>query len=467
MHTALQWIGSGLREALAMVWLTWWPLIFGFALSGVVQSLVPRNRLRHSLGEDSLASATRASVLGVLSSSCSYAASSMSRALFGRGASWTNSLVFMIASTNLVIELGVVLYRLLGWPFVVAQLVGGVLMIGLLVMLTPLFFSTSLIADIRQHLNFSTEDESAENSGTPAWKDRERYVMAARYSVGDLTMLRRELLAGFIVAGFISVHVSGSWWSHLFLSGHGMWTAVENAAIAPLLAVISFVCSVGNIPLAAALWVHHVAFGGVVAFIFADLVTLPLLAIYRRFYGTKVAVRMFLLLWFVMSVGGVLVDALFTWWHAVPRTSTSDALFTSFPLGTTLVLNVMATLVLLILLVVARRGRRRDAGASDPICGMTVDRSAPAATRQDRGRTVYFCSVRCAERFDLRNLDRDQDEGRDTLTPTAPDARSLDPVCQMWVDPTTATSAEGPDGSLVYFCCDGCRNTFLEEHRTS
>src|ERR1700689_1304708 len=192
-------------------------------------------------------------------------------------------------------------------------------------------------------------------------------------------MLRNELLAGFVVAGFLMADVPGRWWSHLFVSGHGGWTVLENVAVAPLLAVISFVCSVGNIPLAAALWAHGVAFGGVISFIFADLVTLPLIFIYRRFYGTGAALRLFALLWFVMSLGGLVVDRLFHLASWIPASHHVRFASGDFPLGWDLALSVVATIALATLWLVARSSGRSTAVATDPICGMTVDTSAPGA----------------------------------------------------------------------------------------
>jgi uncharacterized protein len=399
MDHATHWIGAGLKEGAAMLWMTWWPLVFGFTLSGLVQSFLPRDGLRRTLGSTTPASVTEASLLGVISSSCSYAASAMARALFARGASWTNSLVFMVASTNLVIELGIVLYLLLGWQFVLAQLVGGALMIIALSLLCGFVFSRSRQERLRERVLGDTPNTTPVSGSS--WRarlhERDNYTRAAQYSIGDLTMLRKELLAGFLVAGFITVHVPDLWWSHLFFTGHGWLTVLENVLVAPLLAVVSFVCSVGNIPLAAALWSHGVAFGGVVSFIFADLVTLPLLLIYRRFYGASSATRLFALLWLVMSGGGLAIDGLFRALHIVAHNRHLAAMNGQFSLGWTLGLNVVATLVLVTLFIAHQSGTR---SARDPICGMTIDVSAPVATRERDGTRYYFCSPRCAERFD-------------------------------------------------------------------
>ncbi len=398
-------VGDGLREALAMLWITWWPLVLGFTLSGFVQSLLPRDGLRAHLGTTNASSVAKSSFLGVISSSCSYAASAMSRALFARGASWTNSIIFMVASTNLVIELGIVLYLLLGWQFVLAQFVGGALMIAAISFVTHYVFSRRYQTALHERVLRDSPPPLAD--ATQGWRerarDRDNYRLAARFSIGDLTMLRKELLAGFVVAGFLMADVPNRWWTHLFVSGHGVWTVLENVTVAPLLAVISFVCSVGNIPLAAALWAHGVAFGGVICFIFADLVTLPLLLVYRRFYGTGAAVRLFALLWLVMSGGGLVVDRLFHAAALVPSSHHVRFAGGNFALGTTLVLNIVATVVLVVVWLLARSTRNSSLVATDPICGMTVNIASPGATRHVGAVEYYFCSPRCGERFDHRH----------------------------------------------------------------
>jgi uncharacterized membrane protein YraQ (UPF0718 family) len=456
LRHVLDWLGSGLRESLAMVWVTFWPLVLGFGLSGLVQSMVPRDGLRAKLGATTPVTTVRATFLGVISSSCSYAASAMSRSLFARGSSLSNALVFMVASTNLVIELGLVLYFLLGWQFVVAQFAGGVLMVIGLALLTRRFFSVKREGELRARVQHDVPEEQRSALATKQrLRDPRYYREGARYSLGDVTMLRKELLAGFLVAGFLSVHVSNTWWSHVFLQDHGAWGVLENAAVAPLVAVVSFVCSVGNIPLAAALWVHGVAFGGVISFVFADLVTLPLLLIYRRFYGSGAALRLFLLLWPLMSGAGLLVDLVFHALGLLPSTRHSAALAGHFPLGATLVLNCLAVAVVVVLWVLAHQ-HEEGLGATDPICGMHVDTNAPAATRVRDGVTNYFCSLRCAEKFER--------EGEPAIKDHANEA--IDPVCSMKVDPKQALWARGPDAVTYYFCSPGCRETFLQDSST-
>jgi uncharacterized protein len=441
----LSWLGSGFKEALAMVWMTWWPLVLGFTLAGIVQGTLPRDALRQRLGSNTARSHATATLLGTLSSSCSYAASAMSRALFARGSSWTNSLIFMVASTNLVIELGVVLFVLLGWPFVVAQLVGGIVMVILLIALTPLMFRRATV----ERLTARVASDSSSTTESTSLSRRERLGLSARYTMGDLTMVRKELLIGFVVAGFLSVHVPNSWWSHIFLNGHGGWTVLENVVLAPLVSVLAFVCSVGNVPLAAALWGHGVAFGGVIAFLFADLVTLPLLVIYRRYYGTATAWRLFALLWATASGAGLVIDGLFRLIHLIPNSHHVKVLSGAFPLGATLVLNVLAAIMLLVVWRLAQGAKGDGHAATDPICGMTVDPSnAPASALRD-GETFFFCSLGCRDKF----LAHDQPV-------SVVGGEPLDPVCGMNVAGREISSV-GPDGATYYFCSEGCRETFL------
>jgi len=436
-----------------MVWVTFWPLVLGFAASGLVQSMIARDGLRAKLGTTSVSSVSRATLLGVISSSCSYAASAMARTLFARGSSFTNAMIFMVASTNLVIELGLVMYFLLGWQFVVAQLAGGVIMVVGLAFATRWYFSPRRETALRTKVLSESPAPAATSLTTrQRLRDPRYYREGARYALGDVTMLRKELLAGFVVAGFLSVHVPNEWWSHVFTQGHGNWAVLENAVVAPLVAVVSFVCSVGNIPLAAALWIHGVAFGGVISFIFADLVTLPLLLIYRRLYGRGAALRLFFLLWPLMSIAGVLVDLAFRSTKLLPSTRHAAALSGHFALGWTLALNCLALLFALVLWRLAHH-HDEPIGARDPVCGMHVDTSAPVATRTRDGVTYYFCSLRCAESFERGDGAMKKDVLGD----------AIDPVCAMAVDSHSALSARGRDNVTYYFCSPGCRATFLEE----
>lgn len=456
MHAVGHFLSSGLRESAVMVWMTFWPLVLGFSISGVVQSFVARDGLRATLGRDSLTSVARASVLGMISSSCSYAASAMARALFARGASFTNATIFMVASTNLVIELGIVLYLLLGWQFLVAELVGGVIMVTLLAIVGNRLLNRDQ-ETLREQVRHDTPtDDDASSAST--MRRRDGWFRAARYCVADLTMLRKELFFGFLVAGFLAAEVPNTWWSHIFLRGHGAVTVIENVILSPLIAVISFVCSVGNIPLASALWVKGVSFGGVVAFVFADLVTLPLLLIYRRFYGSRKMWQLFGVLWVAMSVGGLATELLFRAFHAVPSRTMSTVMHQGFDLGWTLGLNAVAFVVLAMSIFAARKVPVDESVAIDPVCGMQVQKATPAAVADHGGARYYFCAPRCQERF-VANPQRFL--GEVPAMREDRDGDAIDPICGMRVnsrDP--AAQANGPDGP-VYFCSEGCKGRWL------
>ena len=302
-----------------MFWETLWPLVLGFGLAGVVQAFVSRGAMRRRLGDHRPRAVLRASGYGMVSSSCSYAASAMAKSLFVKGADYIAAMVFMFASTNLVIELGIVLVVLMGWQFAVSEFVGGFIMIFLLATLGALWLRGRLVVAgpgaasgrgrAPEHLHGASPPASMEQL---PWSSRLRsragWADSATYTMSDLTMVRRELVIGYTVAGFLAVLVPTSVWQAVFINGHGFWTSVENAMVGPFIAIISFVCSIGNVPLAAALWKGGISFGGVIAFIFADLIAFPLLLIYRRYYGTRLMLRMLVVFWALMSTAGLITE---------------------------------------------------------------------------------------------------------------------------------------------------------------
>ena len=331
--TVLEDIGRSLREGGYMFWDTLWALVLGFGLSGAVQAFVPRDAMRQHLGNHRPASIARASLYGAFSSSCSYAASAMARSLFAKGADFLAAMVFMFASTNLVIELGLLLAVLIGWQFLAAEFVGGVIMIVLLVVFGALWLRGRVIDEARRHAEAATH-EGHHSAGDEHCHGRIRtsggWADAAEYTMSDLRMLRREMVIGFGVAGFLTVLVPTWVWADVFVRGHGFWTNVENAVVGPFVAMISFVCSIGNVPLAATLWKGGIGFGGVVSFVFADLIALPLLLVYRKQYGGRMALRMLAMFWPLMSIAGLATQYLFDamgWvpaWH--PGTVVGDTL---------------------------------------------------------------------------------------------------------------------------------------------
>jgi hypothetical protein len=397
-------IGRSLEEAFFMFWQTLWALIVGFTLSGFVQAFVSRRQMQHAMGDHRPATVARTSLLGAASSSCSYAASALARTLFGRGADFTTAMVFMVASTNLVIELGIVLWLLVGWQFAAAEFVGGAIMVALLTIVLPRVMPASLLESARARAasDLPDADNDATTNGAARLRDPARWAAAAGYTVSDLKMLRREIVIGFVIAGFLAVAVPAGVWNAVFIHGHGALTSIENAVVGPFVAIISFVCSIGNVPLAAALWQQGVAFGGVVAFVFADLIAAPLLLIYCKLYGARLTVRLLAVFWLVMSAAGLLTELLFHATGWIPATRPAVIAPERFAWDHTTVLNLVAlTGFATLLRLHARRDRfgTQASHATDPVCGMQVDRTHPGATLEDAGVRVFFCSPSCRDRY--------------------------------------------------------------------
>ncbi len=387
-------IGRVAREAFAMFWLTLWPLILGFTLAGAIQAFTRRSSLQRNLGTHGPGAVLRASGFGMASSSCSYAAAAVARSLVARGADFVTAMVFMFASTNLVIELGIVLVVLIGWQFAVGEFFGGAVMIVLLATVGVLWLRGRPVADAPRRTG-----SGRQTGGGPSKDARtiDGWADAAGYTLGDLKMVRRELVVGYGIAGLLAVVVPQHVWNAFFVSGHGFWTSLENAVVGPLVALVASVCSIGNVPLAAALWAGGISFGGVIAFIFADLIAFPMLLVYRRYYGTRMALRMLLVFWGVMSVAGLATEYAFGAVGLVPvtRHAVSTA---ALSLGPTTVLNVVFLLLLVGLVVLSRR-RVGDTAAVDPVCGMQVRTAEAPASLEEGDLKVYFCSERCHDRY--------------------------------------------------------------------
>ena len=418
LASALGDVGASLREGFFMFWETLWPLILGFALSGAVQAFVSREQMQRVMGDHQPGSVARAGGLGMVSSSCSYAATAMAKSLFQKGADFTTAMIFMFASTNLVLELGIVLVVLLGWQFAAAEFVGGAIMIVLLALTGGIVIGRRRAEQARarvaggagghdhQAMSGVSEERQAELEHEP-WsvklRSRAAWSDAASYTMADLTILRRELVLGYVIAGFLTVLVPTSVWNDVFAHGHGFWTSVENVIVGPFIAIISFVCSIGNVPLAAALWHGGISFGGVIAFIFADLITFPLLLIYRKYYGGRLTLRLLMWFWVVMALAGLIVEGLFSVAGLIPTDRGRAVVETSFHWNYTTFLNLIFLAVFGYLYWLYRNRERLGGGsgyAIDPVCGMQVQTAHAPAHRTYAGEEYWFCSDRCAERFD-------------------------------------------------------------------
>jgi hypothetical protein len=364
-------IWNGLKDSFLMAWEVWWALVLGFGISAIVQAWVPRERIESALSGSGPKPVALASGLGAASSSCSYAAIAIAKSLFQKGASATTALAFQFASTNLVWELGLVLWVLIGWQFTVAEYLGGIVMIVLMALLLRVFVSPRAEARAREHAREADSGHQHHSGGGErvGWRERVRSLSAwsdVAYNFrGDWQMLWKEISLGFLLAGFIA-QLGDSFFNGLFVTNApGPVNAIENVIVGPIIAVLSFVCSVGNVPLAAVLWSGGISFGGVLAFLFADLIVLPIVAIYRKYYGTSFALRITGLMFLTMILAALAVDGLFSALGLIPtgpRPSRGD-IFGQVQLDYKLALNIVGLAIFAALFWLARRGER-----SGPAC---------------------------------------------------------------------------------------------------
>jgi len=291
-------LGHALGVAGTMTWEITWSLILGFTLAAVIQALVRRQTITRLLGDDSPKTLARATGLGAASSSCSYAAVALARSLFRRGASFTAAMVFEIASTNLVVELGIILALLISWQFTLAEFIGGPIMIVLVAVAFRIFVRQQLIDAAREQADkglagsmegHASMDMSIQSGGSFRRRlvSREGYTAVSHIFVMEWASVIRDIVVGLLIAGAVGAWVPDSFWRHLFLTGHPLAARLWGPVIGPVISLLSFVCSIGNVPLAGVLWNGGISFGGVTAFIFADLIIIPILIIYRKYYGTK------------------------------------------------------------------------------------------------------------------------------------------------------------------------------------
>jgi uncharacterized membrane protein YraQ (UPF0718 family)/YHS domain-containing protein len=420
MADAVSKLGDGLWNAFLMAWEVWWALVIGFAISAIVQAWVPRRRIEAALSGGGLGPVARATALGAASSSCSYAAVAIAKSLFQKGASAASALAFQFASTNLVWELGLVLWVLIGWQFTLAEYVGGIVMIVLMALLVRVFVPAPVEEEAREHARHAAAGHEHHSAGAQL-SPRERLLSADAWSDvahnfrGDWQMLWKEITVGFVLAGFIAL-LGDDFFNGLFMTDKsGLFPTVWNVIVGPLIAVLSFVCSVGNVPLAAVLWSGGISFAGVMAFIFADLIVLPIIAIYRKYYGWSFTLRISALMFGTMVVAALAVDGLFSLAGLVPGSRPSSAdVFGTIEADYKLVLNVIATIVFGALFwLTARRG------ATDPVCEMRVDR-AKAPGLSYGGHTYWFCSPHCRSSFERdpeRYVTKREDDDRSTAAP--------------------------------------------------
>jgi len=321
--TVISKLGDALSFSFGMFWQILWALILGFALSGAVQAVVSKRQMRDLLPDDSPRTLAVATGLGAASSSCSYASVALARSLFRRGADFTAAMAFQFASTNLVIELGIILAVLMGWQFTAGEYLGGPIMIVLMALLFRRYLKSATVAEARAHANagvlgrmegHAEMDMSVQDQRGSVWqrlRSPQGFTATSNYFVMDWGAVWMDIFGGLLIAGALAAWVPDSFWQGLFLEHHGALATIWGPIVGPLVAIISFVCSIGNVPLAAVLWNGGISFGGVLAFIFADLIILPILHIYRKYYGRAVAAFLLVTFYVTMAAAGLIVDLIF------------------------------------------------------------------------------------------------------------------------------------------------------------
>jgi uncharacterized protein len=355
-------LGHALALAGSMTWQITWSLILGFTLSAIVQAVVRRETVARLLGDDRPRTLAVAAGLGAASSSCSYAAVALARTLLRRGASFTAAMAFEIASTNLVIELGIILALLIAWQFTLAEFVGGPIMIVLVALAFRLFVSRRLVDAARRQadrgLAGSMEGHAAMDmsirSGGTFWQrlvSPDGFTSVSHIFVMEWAAVIRDVVGGLLIAGAIGAWVPDSFWQRLFLTGHPLAAKFWGPIIGPVISVLSFVCSIGNVPLAGVLWNGGISFGGVVAFIFADLIIAPILNIYRKYYGVKMMLTIGGIFFTTMVVTGYLVEFGFGGLGLIPAARAAKVTDHGITWNYTTVLNIIFLLLAVALLI--------------------------------------------------------------------------------------------------------------------
>ena len=310
---ARNWIWLGLYQAFVMFWETLWALVLGFGISAALQVFVSKEQMTRAFGATNLRTMLLATGFGAASSSCSYAAAAAGRSAFQQGAALIPVLAFMFASTNLVVELAAMIWVLIGWQFVLAEVIGAFVLIGMMWFLASKLFPRELDREAR-----ARAQSAPETIGHCCGPDQPEHEEAGRWSRlantfwMDWRMIWKELVAGFLVAGFLSALVPASWWKALFIETGAPWIRLlENAAVGPIIGMLSWVCSCANIPLASLLWSHGISFGGVISFIYADLLVIPLILIYLKYFGSRATLYIVGIFYVSMVTAGVIVDLIF------------------------------------------------------------------------------------------------------------------------------------------------------------
>jgi YHS domain-containing protein/uncharacterized membrane protein YraQ (UPF0718 family) len=488
-----------LQISLFMLWEVFWPLAFGFLLSAMIQTVVSKRAVAGALGRPDLKGFVLACGFGAASSSCSYAAVAVGRALFRRGASFVNAIIFEFASTNLVFELGLVLLILLGWQFVAAEFAGGLLMAVILWILFKVTLRQRMVDEARRQAERGVFGSTHEAHGEMDMSITDGPFLSRLLSPRaftaishtffmDLNALYVDLGLGFLISGALAAWVPNSWWQAFFLTNNPTLNEFWSPLIGPVISMLSFVCSVGNVPLAAVLWNGGISFGGVISFIFADLIILPIVNIYRKYYGGRMSLYLLAVSYAAMALAGFLVGGAFQLLGLAP-TNHHVTVFETQPAWNYTTFLDLAFLVLIAALawrfvttggieMLRAHARRPQAGAQlvrDPVCGMSVEPATATEHVEHMRATYYFCSAGCRSKFEkdparymtqvfaVEHAGLSHHPHAMAATPGGQMERptsAIDPVCGMTVDTERAEYRSFRKGDTYYFCSAGCKESF-------
>src|ERR1700739_701521 len=354
-------IGHALMMSFAMTWEILWALILGFGLSAIIQAVVSKEEMSRLLPDDSARTVAVACGLGAASSSASCAALRLARSIFRKGANFTAAMAFQFASTNLVLELGILLAVLMGWQFTLAEFIGGPLMIAIMVLLFKAFLTPRIVEAARRQADKGLQGrmeghaamDMSLHEGT-IWQrmtSENGRTAISHFFVMDWASVWMDIGGGLLIAGALAAWVPNHVWQEFFLQGHPVLAKLWGPAVGPIVAILSFVCSVGNVPLAAVLWNGGISFGGVIAFLFADLIILPILNIYRKYYGLKISAFLLLIFYVAMGAAALAVEFIFGAWHLVPHERKAQIVESSIRWNYTTILNIVFLALAAILVI--------------------------------------------------------------------------------------------------------------------
>jgi len=491
-----------LRISIFMIWEVLWPLALGFLLSAIIQTVVSKRTVARALGKPDLKGFLLACGFGAASSSCSYAAVAVARTLFRRGASFVNAIIFEFASTNLVFELGLVLLIFLGWPFVAAEFAGGLLMAVILWILFKVTLRQRMVDAARRQAERGVFGSTHEAHGEMDVSITDGPFLSRIFSPRgftaishafymDLNAIYVDLGLGFLIAGALAAWVPNSWWQAFFLTNNPTLNEFWSPLIGPVISMLSFVCSIGNVPLAVVLWNGGISFGGVISFLFADLIILPILNIYRKYYGGRTSLYLLGVSYAAMALAGFLIGGAFQLLGLAPTNHHVTVFETQPSWNYTTFLDIAFLLLMAVMAwrfittggieMLRAHSRRPQAGATlvrDPVCGMSVDPATAEQRVEFGGSTYYFCSPGCRSKFErdparytgeLVQLEHAghlvHSHGMAAMPggEMATQQSAIDPVCGMSVDPDTAEYRWFHEGQPYYFCSAGCKATFDKE----